>query len=132
MFRKFFTSVVLGGMLIVASLSFSGCFALVLGAAAGAGAAAWINGDLEVNLEATVDKVHSATVQGLKRLKLAVTTDSKDIHNAKVRSKYSDGKDVTIDILAITERTSKIKIRVGVFGDQARSEAILTSIKKYL
>jgi len=132
MFKRLITGMLMVAILIISALSFSGCFALLLGAAAGAGTVAWVNGDLEVNIDAPVDKVHSATVSGLKRLKLPVTTDLKDKHNAKVRSKYSDGKDVTIDILAITERTSKIKIRVGILGDQARSEAILTSIRKYL
>lgn len=131
MFKRFQT-VLLLAVLSVSVVSFSGCFALLLGAAAGAGATAWANGDLEANLDVNVERAHSAAVKGLKRLELPVTTDLKDKHNAKVRSKYSDGKDVTVDIQAVTERTCRIKIRVGVFGDQARSEAIMTSIKRYL
>mgnify|MGYP001589084206 CR=1 FL=1 len=113
-------------------ISQSGCFALLVGAAAGAGIVAWINGDLEYNFDAPLNKVHRAVLRGLKKLDLAVTQDQKDKHNAKIKSAYSDGKDVNISINAITERSSKIKIRVGVFGDQARSEAILSAIQSYL
>ncbi len=127
---KTLTTLALIFMLTVPALS--GCVPLMVGAAAGAGAAAWINGDLEVNFDAPVSTVHSAAIRGLRKLELPITSEDKDKHHARIRSKYSDGKDVTIDITAITERTSKVKIRVGVFGDQARSEAILTSMKKYL
>ena len=127
-FKNFSIILALCGIVI----SQSGCFALLLGAAAGAGTMAWMNGDLEYNFDASVDKAHNAALRGLKKLALPITQDHKDKHNAKIKSTYSDGKDVNVTIEAITERSSKIKIRVGVFGDQPRSEAILTAIKKYL
>src|SRR3989338_1696309 len=118
-------------LLFGAVISQGGCVPLLIGAAAGAGTFAWINGDLEYNVDASVARAHRAALRGLKQLDLAVTQDHKDKHNAKLRSAYSDGKDVHVTIEALTERSSKIKIRVGVFGDQARSEAILTAIKKH-
>ena len=110
----------------------SGCFALLLGAAAGAGTIAFVNGDLEYNFDASVEEVHGASVRALHKLGLPVSGDVSDKHNAKIKSTYADGKDITITISALTEKSSKIQIRVGTFGDQTRSENILNTIQKYL
>lgn len=110
----------------------SGCFALLVGAAAGAGTIAFVNGDLEYNFDASVEQVHSASVRALRKLGLPVSQDVNDTHNAKIKSTYADGKDISITITALTEKSSKIQIRVGTFGDQVRSESILTTIQKYL
>ena len=129
---KNFKEIIFGIALLGLVFSQSGCVALAVGAAAGAGTFAWINGDLEYNFDASVDKVHNASVKALRKLELSISQDVKDKHNAKLKSAYSDGKDVNISITALTERSSKIKIRVGVFGDQIRSESILHEIQKYL
>ncbi len=119
-------------LLISVVLTQSGCFALLVGAAAGAGAAFWVNGDLETNLDASVASAHRATIAGLKRLKLPITMDKQTLHDAEIRSSYADGTSVQIVIKSITEKTSKMHIRVGTVGDQVRSEAIMNSIQKYL
>ncbi|OGX08155.1 MAG: hypothetical protein A2Z88_09195 [Omnitrophica WOR_2 bacterium GWA2_47_8] len=116
--------------LFISCAATSGCFALFVGAAAGAGGIAWVQGVLEYNFDATVEKVHAASTQALKQLKLPALTDQADTHNAKLTSEYSDGKNVVIQIEAITEKTAKVKIRVGVFGDRLRSDAILSAIRK--
>jgi len=124
--------VALGVVLLAFVVTQSGCFALVVGAAAGAGGIAWVQGVLEKNLDAPLNKVHVAAQKALKKLKLSVTQDIKDTHSAKLQSQYSDGKDVTINIEAITEKTCRVKIRVGVFGDQERSQSILDALERYL
>lgn len=110
----------------------SGCFGLLVGAAAGAGTFAFVSGDLEYNFDASVEQAHSASIRALRKLALPVSQDIHDKHNAKIKSTYADGKDITIAVTALTEKSSKIQIRVGVFGDQTRSENILNTIKKYL
>ena len=126
---KQFTVVI---MLSALAVSQSGCFALLAGAAAGAGTLAWANGDLEYNFDSSVSEVHDATLKALRKTGLVVAQDVNDKHNAKLKSSYADGKDVNISISALTEKSSKIQIRVGVFGDRARSEALLNTIEKYL
>ena len=118
--------------LSVVVVSQSGCFALLAGAAVGAGTIAFVNGDLEYNFDASAEKVHNASVRALRKLALPISQDVSDTHNAKIKAKYADGKEVSISIEALTEKSSKLQIRVGTFGDQTRSENILNTIQKYL
>ena len=57
----------------------SGCFALLVGAAAGAGTIAFVNGDLEYNFDASVEQVHSASVRALRKLGLPVSQDPEEL-----------------------------------------------------
>ena len=56
--------------------------------------------------------------------------DKADRITAVTRAEFSDGKNVNIDINAVTEHSAQIKIRVGVFGDRMRSELILDAVDK--
>ena len=118
-------------MLIVTVFSQSGCFFLV-GATAGVGAYVWVKGALEQNLNATAEKVHDATTKALNSQKLTIVLDQADRLKAKVVAEFSDGQNVTVEINALTEKTTKIQIRVGILGDKAKSELILNTIKRYL
>ena len=113
-------------------LTMSGCIPLLVGAAAGAGGYAYIRGVLVKQFDMPASKVHQAAIKAVKSLELDIKYDKGDRLSAKVRSEFSDGKDVKIDINAITEQTSQVKIRVGMIGDKLRSEMVLTAIEKYL
>ena len=102
-------------VLTVFILSQSGCLPLMVGAAAGVGGYVWVRGAIEQNFDASAEKVHDATVKALKSLKLTISDDTYDRLKAKVVGEFADGEKVTIDINALTELTSKIKIRVGIF-----------------
>ena len=121
----------LGCVLVTMVISQSGCFFLV-GAAAGVGGYVWVKGALEQNLNATAEQVHAATVKALNKLKLTTVSDQSDRLKSKVVAEFADGQNVNIDIDALTELTTKIRIRVGVLGDKAKSELILSKIKRYL
>jgi len=114
----------------VAVMGLSGCFAILAGAAAGAAGYAWVQGALIKEFNVSAVQLHEATVKGLQAMDLELTQDEYDRLSARMISKFADGKDVRINIDALTERTSKIKIRVGVFGDKMRSEMIYNSIQK--
>ena len=120
-----------GMMLTAAVMCSSGCF-LLLGAAAGVGGYAWINGDLEKEYQVNVDKLHSAAVKAMEKLDMAVHEDKSDHLSALIKAKSADGKEVTISVAALTEKSVKVKIRVGVFGDEAKSQLIASKIEKYL
>ena len=128
MMREGFRGVLWGVMI----LSLSGCFAVLLGAAAGVGGYAWVKGSLVKEFNVSADKLHRATVNGVKSLDLPVKEDQGDRLSAKVISRFSDEKKIRIDIDAMTETTSKINIRVGIFGDKLRSEMIYNAIQKQL
>ena len=110
----------------------SGCFALLIGAAAGAGGVAYAKGVLEKNFDQPVERVHKATVSALKNLKLFITEDELKQHSAIVKATFDDGADVKIDISALTEKSSKLSIRVGILGDEVKSQMIMTAISKRL
>ncbi|MFA5159955.1 MAG: DUF3568 family protein, partial [Candidatus Omnitrophota bacterium] len=110
----------------------TGCAPFWVGAAVGAGGIAWVNGSLERDFCFSMDRVSQASRQALKRLKLPVRDDKGDFLTTKIQSQYSDGQKIWIDIKAVTERSCKVIIRVGVFGHRSRSESILAAIIRYL
>ena len=110
----------------------TGCIAMMLGAAMGAGGVAYFMGDLVKNLDHPVKDVHKATLRALKELHILVLDDDVDAHLARFKAKLEDGRDVSIYVKAFTEKASKIKIRVGVVGDELEANKILNAIEKKL
>lgn len=124
--HSFWGSVVLAGALLTSS----GCAALLVGAAAGVGGYAWVSGALVKEYNATVAKTHQAVLQALKQLDIKVTSDQADRLAAVVQARLADGRAVKVSVDAMTERTAKVRIRVGVFGDRAKSEMIAAALDK--
>ena len=122
-------------LLLALAIVISGCAEAVLigvGAAGGAGAALWTKGKMVEELDASLSKAYTASVAALKDLELPVNKDVKGGLKAKIESQFPDGKYVLIGIRALTESSSKITVRVGAFGDKARSEKILGAIHQHL
>jgi hypothetical protein len=130
MVRKFGRAV----LLFALCLQLSGCApaVFVVGGAAGAGAVVWVKGKLEEELKLPLGKVHQASLAALKELELPVQEDKKDMLAAEIRSEFADGKDIWISIRSLTESSTKITIRVGMFGDRARSQRILDTVHRHL
>ena len=131
MFRKI-QPIVCAVLLVSSVLTTAGCVPLLVGAAAGAGGYAFVRGALVKQFDVPANELHQAAIKAIKSLDLTVTYDKGDRLSAKVRSEFADGKDVKIDVVAVTEETSQVKIRVGVVGDKLRSEMILSAIEKYI
>ena len=113
-------------------LSSAGCVPLLVGAAAGVGGVTYVKGALEKNFDHSVKEVHRATLKGLKDLKMFVREEKNDVHSTFIKAEFDDGKRVKIHINALTERSSKITIRIGVFGDETKSQILLNAIQKRL
>jgi hypothetical protein len=48
-------------------------------------------------------------------------------------SKYTDGKTIWIDVRRISDRSSKVEVRVGaVEGDKEAADKIIKRIQRYL
>ncbi len=114
------------------TIAASGCAALLLGGAAGAGSVVYVKGQLKEDIAANVTAVHGAPISALKNLNLPVVEDSYDKLSAKIRSRFANGDDVWIDIESVTTQSSRISIRVGILGDQSKSRQILDGIHRYL
>ncbi len=113
-------------------LSLSGCVALAIGGAAGAAGVMYHEGRLVDKVNAPIDRAYDAALSTLAAKKLAVSSKSADIASAHIKSKYADGKELWIDIEAITSEVCEIKIRVGITGDQDRAIDLLDGIKSRL
>lgn len=119
-------------MFLGAVLTTSGCVPLLIGAAAGAGGVVWVKGGLEQNFDKTVEQLHRASLAGLRDIKCTVRTNQIRKHLAKVEFEFDDGQKGSINIKALTERSAKLKIRVGILGDETKSNIILNAILKHL
>lgn len=118
-------------MLLVACfflLNIYGCWLIVAGAAGGSGTAAWLSGKLSQRVNASYDRTINAVKSALKSLKMEVSKESKSKSVTQIKSIYSDGREIWIDIRPISESTTKVEVRVGVLGDKTASDKILKEI----
>ena len=122
-------------MLLIIALLF-GTAALIQGcvvAAVGAGAVgtmAYVRGDLEAVEDANIDVVYQATKKAIEELELTLTMTEKDALSAVIGARDAQDKKITIKLKAISDGTTKISVRVGVFGDETKSRLIYEAIKK--
>ncbi len=123
---------ILSFLICASVMTASGCVPILVGAAVGAGGYAWIQGELVNELNVSAERLHRAATRAMRDLKLAVMEDKGDRLSAKIKAKYSDGTDVIITINARTEKTSTLKVRVGLLGDKEKSEIISTAVQKRL
>jgi hypothetical protein len=110
----------------------AGCAALLVGGAAGAGSIVYVKGQLNEDMSASVLRVHDASISALKELNLPVIEDSHDNLSAKIKSHFADGSDVWIQIESRAAESSRIRVRVGILGDEYKSRQILDGIHKHL
>jgi len=122
---------ILGVFLICQSL---GCAALLVGAAGGVAGSVYYLGKLTEDVQGSVPKVHKATLVALKTLNLPIQEERVDKIAGKVKSEFSDGKNIWIHLESKTRTMTKVEIRVGHVGegDESRSRQILVAIKRHL
>lgn len=127
-------AVLRASILLIAALPLSGCVVLALGAAAtaAAGGAVYVKGQLKETVDGTVVEVHRAARTALNETGVRITTDLQDDFTAQLEGTMADGTRVWIDIERVTASTTRLSIRVGYMGDQARSSELLERIKRSL
>ena len=121
-------------LLGLALLLQTGC-ALVLiggGAAAGIGGYAYVKGELKAVEKNSLDKVWEASLAAMQDLEFPVTSQSKDALTGKLTARTAKDKKVSIELKALPDSSTEIKVRVGTFGDEALSLVIMDKIKKHL
>lgn len=118
-------------VLALSSLAFtSGCIAVAAGA--GAGAVAYIRGDLSATLDSSFDRVYKASQHAVQQLEFARVSDNKDALLGKIVVRNAADKKIEIKVERVGDNLSKVSIRVGTFGDETLSMAILDKIKANL
>ncbi len=118
----------------VGVVNFCGCWALLGGAVVGgAGTAVWLSGKMTQQFNASYPKTVDASIQALHSLNFPVVKETQNDMDTQIKSTYSDGSDMWIDIHRITDTSSKVEVRVGaVTPHKEAAAAILNKIQSNL
>jgi hypothetical protein len=108
-----------------------GCVVVAVGLGA-AGTIAYVRGDLQAVESETIDVVYEATLKAMEELELNVTRKSKDALSATIITRDAQDKKITIRLKAAAEKTTKLSIRIGVFGSETKSRLIYQKIRENL
>ena len=114
-------------LLSISLAALSGCIAVAAGA--GASAVAYVRGELDTNLSFDYNKVVDSSRSAIKDLEFAKVSENKDALKAVLVARTAHDKKVEITITNSGKKLTNIKIRVGLFGDEALSMSILDRIK---
>ena len=106
----------------------SGCFAVAVGAGTGA-TVAYRRGDLETTLDASFDQSLRAIDLAIAKLKFVKVSEKKDVLQADVIARNAADKKIELQLVKLTDHATKLKIRVGVFGDEGLQAEILDQVK---
>lgn len=119
---------------LVMGMVVSGCAVAVLatGAGLGAGTYAWIKGELKRTYPATYDAVWNASSDALQSLEMPVVSQQRDALKGTIMAKRADGSDVRVDVKYLTENTTQVSIRIGLFGDRPDSARVHETIQARL
>jgi len=121
--------------LVVVALVGAGCASMIiLGAAAGAGSGAlvWYRGWLEQTIGEPLDRVHRAGRSALADLKVALVEDELEGTTGLLDGYDEGSKRIVVKMKAMDDKATRVRIRVGFWGDQHRSLRILEQLKKHL
>jgi hypothetical protein len=122
-------AIFVGAALLAALTATSGCFLFVVGAGAGAGTVAFIDGKLKSSVDANFERTAQAANAAIPQMSFVKISEEKDALNDKIIARDAGDKRIEIDLENDGDKLTKVEIRFGVFGDQALSQAILDKIK---
>lgn len=123
----------LAALLLIAGIAAQpGCVALMAGAAAGAGAVAYIRGELQADIERRYEVVERAANRAIADLQFVKVNEKKDAMVAIILARTAEDTKVQIRISRVSDTMTKVQIRVGVFGSETLSRAVLDKIKAEL
>src|SRR5262249_48905290 len=118
------------GLALLATTGLSSCLAVAAGA--GAAGAVYVMGSLDSTVPGTPENVVDATEGALKDTDIQVLSkDATGIDGDVVARTALDTK-IHVTVKKQDEKTSKISIRVGTFGDRELSQQIYDKIKAKL
>jgi hypothetical protein len=118
-------------MLIGSILLLQGCLVAAVGVGA-AGTIAYVRGDLEAVESADIDEVYDATLKAMQELELLPTRKTKDALGAEVVTYDAQDKKIIIRLKSEAQGSTKLSIRVGVFGSETKSRLIYQKIRDNL
>ena len=106
----------------------SGCTRWVVAGATAAGVGvgtySYIKGNLKRNYEAPIDKLWEKTLTAVEELRLKPESKQYDAFGGIIKGKMADGKTFEIKLARMGEKSTEVGVRIGIFGDRRKSEAI--------
>jgi hypothetical protein len=127
--NSFFAVRLLAGLFLGAFVvAGSGCLIVAVGAA-GAGTVAYVRGDLQATLDADYGDALKATRAGLDRMQYGVVSERGDALAGEFIARTALDQKVQVRVTKESDKTTKIRIRVGIFGDEEISRALLDAVK---
>lgn len=112
----------------------SGCAAALLtgGAAASAGTVAYVRGEHSQVHAGSFDRVWTAAAAALKQMEFKGVVEQKDALAGTLTARRADDTPVTLKVEPAGGDATRVKVRVGTFGDRPVSEAIQARIVQNL
>jgi len=102
------------------------------GTAAGVGGYKYIKGALVVLYEAPYIQTWDASLRALEEMGLKIEKAEHDLTTGEIKARRADGKQVILSFEYKSARTTQVKIRVGIFGDEDASMVIKEKIRDVL
>lgn len=121
-------------MALVATLCLAttGCGALLLVGGAGSSAVAFATGELSVTEEVPLRDLHEATRVAVEKLRYDEVEAVLEADRIRWEATTAGGDPVAIRLIARSPERTELRIRVGVFGSEARSRLVLEQIRQAL
>lgn len=118
-------------IIIVTSLNSCVLAAVLIGGAIVAGGTVYyINGNYIIEVPKDLRTVYNATIKAIQ-MDSKYRLISQDFNSNSATVKASQGSDnISIDLNSIKNRSTEIKIRVGVLGDEKRSAELANDISR--
>ncbi|MGY8736644.1 MAG: DUF3568 family protein [bacterium] len=113
-------------------LAQGGCGALLLVGGAGTSAIAFATGELRVTEAASLTQVHDATRLAVETLRYADAEAVLTGDNVRWTATTAGGDPVDIRLYATGPEQTELRIRIGIFGNEARSRLVLEQIRQSL
>lgn len=86
-------------------------------------------GWLETIEHAGLDRAWQATQDAVADLEFTVSEKAKDSLQARLEADQADGTDVRVDLQRVDDDSTKIRIKVGTFGEREVAELVLNKIR---
>lgn len=128
---KVLRGTILGLSLLASAMFLSGCLAMMAGGAA-AGTVAYVRGDSEMVVDGGVDRVRLSAVAVADELGLVSIQDEGDQTAAHLIFRNALDEKLTVTLESVTDTSTRIRVRHGIFGDRDKSTSFLTKVASRL
>ncbi|PTX91614.1 DUF3568 family protein [Opitutus sp. ER46] len=109
----------------------TGCLAVAAGAA-GAGTVAYIRGELDASLGHNLDTVDRAANRAAEQLRFVKISESADAISRVITLRTAEDKKVEVHLNRTSDTLTRVRIRVGVFGNESLSRLFLERLQSNL